>query len=172
MDQAGKKSRSYLNVPPIPESIWQHPLHFIAFGFGSGACPFAPGTLGTLFAVPFYLIACAFGDKVYAFLTLIFVLMSIYVCAKASQAVLVDDHQGMCLDEFAGFFVTMLFLPHTYIWIIAGFILFRLFDIWKPWPISYIDQHMHGGFGMIFDDVIAGVFACAILQMFKFFVQG
>lgn len=74
----------------------------------------------------------------------------------------------MCIDEFAGFFVTMINAPHGWQWIALGFVLFRLFDIWKPGVIHYIDDHMHGGWGMIFDDVVAGLFAMLIIQLLAF----
>ena len=71
----------------------------------------------------------------------------------------------MCIDEFAGFFVTMINAPHGWTWIVLGFLLFRLFDIWKPWPINFIDEKMHGGFGMVLDDIVAGIFAMFIIQL-------
>ena len=74
----------------------------------------------------------------------------------------------MCIDEFAGFFVTMINAPHGWMWVVTGFLLFRLFDIWKPWPINYIDENVQGGFGMILDDVVAGLFAMIIIQLLSF----
>jgi phosphatidylglycerophosphatase A len=159
-----QEKRNYLSIPDIPKSMWKNPWHFIAFGFGSGAIPFAPGTFGTLFAIPFYLVAHSFSPNTYALITAFVVLISIVICEKTSQSVNEDDHQGMCLDEFAGFFVTMLYAPQGAIWVLYGFILFRLFDIWKPWPIRFFDKSLHGGFGMIFDDVLAGLFGFVIIQ--------
>lgn len=73
----------------------------------------------------------------------------------------------MCLDEFSGYFVTMCFAPKGWSWIISGFILFRIFDIWKPWPIRFVDKNIHGGFGMILDDVLAGIYSCIIIQILR-----
>jgi phosphatidylglycerophosphatase A len=158
--------RNYRIIPPTPDSVWQNPLHFIAFGFGVGTIPFAPGTFGTLIAIPFYLAMRSLSNVSYLIITLLVIVASMWICDQASRDVGVQDHQGMCLDEVVGFLVTMFNAPHSWPWILAGFVLFRLFDIWKPWPINYIDAHVHGGVGMMLDDVLAGVFACAILQIF------
>jgi len=159
--------RDYI-VPPIPDSIWKNPIHFIAFGFGSGAIPIAPGTFGTLLAIPFYLVFQHASNLGYILFLLITILGSIWICNKASADLGVDDHQGMCLDEFIGYFVTMYHAPHGWGWIILGFILFRIFDIWKPWPIRFIDNNIHGGFGMILDDVLAGIYSCILIQILRY----
>lgn len=153
-------------IPPIPDSIWRQPLHFIAFGFGSGAMPIAPGTFGTLMAVPFYLIASHLPLVGYLICTLILTVSSIWVCHQVSKTIGIHDHPGMCLDEFAGFFITMLAIPPKLSCLIIGFLLFRLFDIWKPWPIGFIDRRLTGGLGMVLDDILAGVYACLILNLF------
>lgn len=158
------KNRDYI-VPPIPESMWKNPWHFIAFGLGAGAMPYAPGTFGTLLAIPFYLYLATYSSLFYIFFTIIFIFFSIWLCEKVSREINVHDHQGMCIDEFAGFFVTMCFAPYGWGWIILGVILFRIFDIVKPWPIRQIDNRMKGGIGMILDDVLAGLYSLAIIQL-------
>lgn len=155
----------YKNIPPIPESVWKNPLHFIAFGFGSGALPVAPGTFGTLMAIPFYLIFSQLSWPFYLVITVILSIICMWICQKVAKDIGVHDHQGMCLDEFPGFFVTMIHAPHGIWWIVSGFLLFRLFDIWKPWPIRWADQHVTGGFGMVFDDILAGVYAYILMQI-------
>jgi phosphatidylglycerophosphatase A len=159
-----KTNRDYLNVPPVPASVWRNPLHFVAFGFGSGAVPFAPGTFGTLMAIPFYLVMQPLRPMIYLAVLLLVIGLSIWICSKATKDIGIDDHQGMCLDEIVGFLVTMFAAPVGWEWIAFGFVLFRIFDIWKPWPIRSIDRNIHGGFGMILDDVVAGVFSCLLLQ--------
>lgn len=154
-----------LALPPIPETVWQQPLYFVAFGFGSGAMPFAPGTFGTLMAIPFYLLLQPLSLYAYLITVLGFIIISSWICQYVSRKIAVHDHPGMCLDEFAGFFVTMIHAPAGWHWILLGFILFRLFDIWKPWPISILDEKIHGGFGMVLDDIVAGVFAMLIIQL-------
>ena len=160
------KLKSHSKTPSaIPEAVWQNPLYFVAFGLGSGAIPFAPGTFGTLLAIPFYLLLQPLPLWAYILFTLGFFVLSAWICERVSRDIQVNDHPGMCLDEFAGFFVTMINAPHGWQWIALGFILFRLFDIWKPGPIRYIDEKIHGGFGMIADDVLAGIFAMIIIQI-------
>lgn len=156
--------RSY-TPPPVPTSVWQNPLHFIAFGFGSGAIPVAPGTFGTLLAIPFYLAIQNVSHNIYLALVIIIMLASMWLCNKVSKEIKVHDHQGMCLDEFVGYLVTMYAAPHGLVWIILGFLLFRLFDIWKPQPIRYVDQKIKGGVGMILDDVVAGIYASIVLHI-------
>lgn len=157
--------RDYSAPPPVPASMWTNPLHFIAFGFGSGAMPFAPGTFGTLVGVVFYLLIAHQPLVIYLTITLFAIAVSSWICDKVSKEISVHDHQGMSLDEVVGFLVTMIGVPHKFIWIALGFGLFRLFDIWKPWPIGFVDRKVDGGFGMILDDVLAGVYACLILQL-------
>jgi phosphatidylglycerophosphatase A len=149
---------------PVPRSVWEKPSHFIAFGFGSGAVPFAPGTFGTLMAIPFYLAMQSLPHSLYLWLVVVFTLASMWLCDKVTQEIGVHDHLGMCLDEIIGYLVTMYGAPHGFIWILLGFLLFRLFDIWKPWPIGYIDEHIKGGVGIILDDVLAGIYSLVILR--------
>ena len=153
-------------IPPVPEKIWQDPIYFVAFGLGSGAIPFAPGTFGTLLAIPFYLLTRPLPLSLYLVFVMAFIALSSWICERVSRDIHEHDHPGMNIDEFAGFFVTMINAPHGIGWIILGFVLFRLFDIWKPWPIRYLDEHVHGGFGMILDDVVAGLFAAIIINIF------
>jgi phosphatidylglycerophosphatase A len=148
-----------------PPAVWQDPFYFTAFGLGSGAMPFASGTFGTLMAIPFYLLLSPLPLLAYILFVIAFIAASSWLCQRISHEIHIHDHPGMCIDEFAGFFVTMINAPQGFQWIVLGFILFRLFDIWKPWPISYIDENIHGGFGMILDDVLAGIFAMIIIQI-------
>jgi len=151
----------------IPEKIWHEPLYFIAFGLGSGAMPVAPGTFGTLLAIPFYLLLQNLPLYAYLLFLIVFTVFSSWLSDRISREIHVHDHPGMNIDEFVGFFVTMTAAPHGLGWIILGFLLFRLFDIWKPWPIDIIDEKVHGGFGMVLDDIFAGIFAMIIIQYLK-----
>lgn len=152
-------------IPEIPGAVWHNPWYFFVFGFGIGAIPFAPGTFGTLLAIPFYLALSHLPVALYIAFVVAFIAFSSYACEKVSREIHEHDHPGMCIDEFAGFFVTMLGAPHGIGWIFIGFLLFRLFDIWKPWPIRWLDETIHGGFGMILDDVAAGIYAMLIMQI-------
>ncbi len=151
--------------PPAPPAIWQDPWYFLAFGLGVGAIPFAPGTFATALAIPFYIALSQLPIIAYVIFVTAFCAFSVWVSEKLSREVKFHDHPGMCIDEFCGFFVTMIAVPPTVTHILAGFILFRLFDIFKPQPIRWCDKHIHGGFGMIFDDVLAGALAAACLQL-------
>jgi phosphatidylglycerophosphatase A len=165
-----KHLQSYLKSKPkksekIPEAVWQDPLYFIAFGFGSGTIPIAPGTFGTLLAIPFYLLLRPLPVTYYITFVVLFAIFSMWLCDRISRTIKIDDHPGMCIDEFVGFFVTMIAAPPGWQWILLGFVLFRLFDILKPWPISLADKKIKGGFGMVLDDIIAGVFSLVLIQI-------
>lgn len=154
---------------PLPNTIFKKPLHFIAFGFGVGAIPFAPGTFGTLLAACFYSLILDFSFSTRLIITLLLTIVAIIICGKVSRNIKIHDHPGMCLDEFPGFFVAMLFAPQTMKGLIIAFILFRIFDILKPWPINWIDKNIHGGFGMVFDDVVAGIVVALIFIVSGYF---
>ncbi|WP_010323455.1 phosphatidylglycerophosphatase A [Marinobacterium stanieri] len=147
-----------------PASVWRNPIHFLAFGLGSGATPKAPGTFGTLAAVPLWYLMAQTSLPVYLVLTLAAFVIGIWLCGRTSRDLGVHDHGGIVWDEFVGYWITMIAVPVDWIWALLGFILFRLFDIWKPWPIRPVDRRVHGGLGIMLDDVLAGVFAALVLQ--------
>jgi len=142
-----------------------NPIQFLALGFGSGLAPKAPGTFGTLAALPVFLLLTMLTPFYYAISVLVMSIAGIYICGKAASDVGVHDHGAIVWDEFVGFFITMFMVPVSWQSILLGFILFRFFDILKPWPISFIDKKMTGGLGIMFDDVIAGVFALIIMHL-------
>lgn len=156
---------------PFPPTIWTNPIHFLAFGFGAGTLPIAPGTWGTLIAIPLYLLVCHLPIVIYSAITLIIILAGIWICDVAEKVTGVRDHSGIVWDEIAGFFVTMLAVPCNLFWITVGFILFRIFDIWKPLPIRWLDQHINGGLGIMVDDIIAAIYAWIVLQVMVQFVH-
>ena len=160
-----------LNIKDLNKKVLTNPVHFLAFGFGSGLAPFAPGTFGTLAAVPLFLLMQSLSLPVYLLITAVVCIVGIWICGKSSELLGVHDHSGIVWDEFAGYFVTMIAAPSGWVWIIIGFALFRLFDIWKPWPISVLDKQVHGGLGIMVDDILAGVFSFAILQLIVLFLQ-
>ena len=153
------------NLRHLPHTVLTSPINFLAFGFGSGLAPIAPGTFGTLAAIPLYLLMQGLSLPAYLLVVLLVTLAGIWICDKASKSLGVHDHPGIVWDEFAGYFVTMIAAPSGWLWIVAGFLLFRLFDIWKPWPISMLDKHVQGGFGIMVDDIVAGIFALFMLQL-------
>lgn len=143
------------------------PVQFLALGFGSGLAPKAPGTFGTLAAIPVFLLLTMLMPTPlpYAIAVIVMGFAGIYICGKTADDVGVHDHPAIVWDEFVGFFITMFMVPVSWQSILVGFILFRIFDILKPWPISFIDKNMTGGLGIMFDDVLAGIFALGIMQL-------
>ncbi|MBT3348121.1 MAG: phosphatidylglycerophosphatase A [Thiotrichales bacterium] len=147
------------------QTIFSSPTHLFAFGFGSGLAPIAPGTAGTLAAIPIYLLIEGLSLPLYLGFILISFLFGVVICGRTGDALGEHDHGGIVWDEFVGFWITMIAAPSGWIWIALGFILFRIFDIWKPWPINWADQKVAGGLGVMLDDVIAGVYAALFLQI-------
>ena len=142
-----------------------YPWAWLAYGFGAGLFPKAPGTVGTLVAVPIYLLFIQSGFWIYSLLVLISIAAGIWICQKASDQLQSHDHPGIVWDEVAGFLLTMWMIPFSLGTLVAGFLLFRLFDILKPWPIRIADSKVSGGFGIMLDDLIAAVFANLCLHV-------
>ena len=145
-------------------------VQFFAFGFGSGLAPVAPGTAGTLLAIPLYLLFSDLPLALYTLLVVVAAAVGISLCGKASRQLQVHDHPGIVWDEFVGFWITMWAVPVNVWTVVLGFALFRLLDIAKPWPISWCDRHISGGFGIMVDDILAGVFSCIALHALLLFV--
>ena len=153
-----------------PRDIIFHPIHFLSLGFGSGLSPYAPGTVGTFIAVLLYIPLSALSMWAYVAVLIAGFLVGIVLCQKTSNALEGHDHPAIVWDEFLGYWLTMLLAPPGWLWIVIGFILFRLFDIWKPWPISVIDHKVKGGFGIMLDDLLAGAYALVMLQLIYYYV--
>lgn len=152
----------------MPEAIrfdLRSPYHWLAFGFGSGLLPKAPGTWGTLAAIPLYLLLAELPLGWYLGVTAALFLLGIPVCGRVGRELGVHDHGAIVWDEVVGFLVTMCAVPAQWPWILAGFLLFRLFDILKPWPIGPVDRRVGGGLGVMADDLLAGLMACGVLQL-------
>ncbi len=158
MNQSGLQGRARL----------ANPVHFLALGFGSGLAPRAPGTMGTLAAVPLYLLLAGLPPWLYLLVTGVVIVAGIWICDRAARDFGVHDHPAIVWDEIAGFLVTMIAVPVGVFWVVLGFVLFRLFDILKPWPIRWLDRRVHGGLGIMADDVLAGVFAAVVLHLLVF----
>ncbi|MDT0595781.1 phosphatidylglycerophosphatase A family protein [Glaciecola petra] len=141
-----------------------HPAHFLGFGFGSGLIPFMPGTMGSLAALPL-VYGASFLPIIWQIVLVSFSLaIGILICDKVSKDLGVHDHGSIVWDEIAGMLIVFVAVPISWQTLVLGFILFRVFDIWKPWPISFLDKHVHGGFGIMIDDVIAALFAAVGLH--------
>ena len=149
-------------------SIWKKAVHCLAFGLGSGLAPKAQGTVGTLAAIPFHLLFQYLQFWNYFLILIASIVLGILLCGQTAQDLGVHDHPGIVWDEFVGYWVTIFSAPSGWIWVVLGFILFRLFDIWKPWPIGWLDKRVHGGLGIMIDDVVAGIFALIVLHAFVY----
>lgn len=143
----------------------RRPHHWLAYGFGSGLLPKAPGTWGTLAAIPLYLLLAPLPLTAYLGLTLLAFTVGVWACGRTGAELGVHDHSAIVWDEVVGLLVTMTAVPSGWPWLLAGFVLFRLFDIWKPWPIGQVDRKVAGGLGVMLDDVLAGLMALAVLQV-------
>lgn len=149
---------------PGTTNIWRNPVHLLAFGFGSGLAPKAPGTFGTALAVVLYVLCPPLPWLWYlAGLAATFV-VGIYLCGKTSRDLGVHDHGGIVWDEFVGYWITMFMAPAGWQWVAGGFVVFRVLDILKPWPIKWADRQVKGGLGIMLDDVIAGIMGALCLQ--------
>jgi len=148
----------------IPPKLLLNPIDFLALGFGSGLVPVGPGTAGTVVAIPLYLLLQPLGLVVYLAIVVLAFVAGIGICTHAANRLGVHDHPGIVWDEIVGYLVTMTAAPGGWEWVVGGFVLFRIFDIAKPWPIRWLDRHVHGGSGIMLDDLLAGVFAAAVMQ--------
>lgn len=151
---------------PLKEKL----ILFFAFGFGFGFIRPAPGTWGT---IPGVLIAALlmFSPTLHILALIIVTLLGIWLCQKASDILGVHDHGGIVIDEIAGIMLTLLFFQPTLLNLFLGFCWFRLFDIIKPFPIRWIDKHVHGGLGIMLDDILAGLFAMLALYLSLLILQ-
>lgn len=157
---------------PISARLLRDPGHALALGFGSGLAPRAPGTFGTLAAIPVYLLCMTLPAPVYLLVLAAAFAAGVYLCGRTARALGVHDHPGIVWDEVVGYLATMAFAPPGWAWIALGFVCFRVFDIWKPWPIRALDRHVHGGLGIMLDDLAAGIAAALTLLLIARVVQG
>jgi phosphatidylglycerophosphatase A len=154
-----------VKAPPLPSGILRHPVHSLSLGFGLGAAPWAPGTFGTLLGIPCWWMIKDLPLVAYVGVVLLMFAAGVWACQFTARALGVHDHPAIVFDEVVGFLVAMIAAPAGWLWVLAGFALFRLFDIWKPWPIRWLDRCVHGGLGIMLDDAVAGLYALLTLQL-------
>ena len=142
----------------------KNPVHFLALGFGSGLIPFMPGTFGSLAALPLLIPFLYLPPITLLIAAVLASAIGIYLCGKTADDMQVHDHGSSAWDEVAGILLTFLWVPLSLWTVVAGFLLFRFFDIVKPWPIGPVDKYVSGGLGIMLDDIIAGLMACASLH--------
>ncbi len=154
-----------------PAALLRHPAGWLASGFGSGFSPRAPGTVGTLAGLLPWLWLRSLPLSLYAPVVVIAFAIGVWASAWVVRRSGVQDPQVVVWDEFVGVWIALAAAPAGWIWMLAGFALFRLFDIWKPWPVSWADEKLHGGVGVMLDDAFAGLYALILLQLAAAFVR-
>ncbi len=159
---------SDLLLRPTWRFVLSRPAHLVAFGFGAGLIPFAPGTFGTLLAFPLYWLLFPHAGPIgLLVLVLLLFVLGIWACEVTGQAIGAADHSGMVWDETVAFLLVLVFVPASLYWQAAAFLLFRLFDIVKPPPIRYYDRTLKSGFGVMLDDLIAAFYTLLVLAVAK-----
>jgi phosphatidylglycerophosphatase A len=157
-----------LVLRPSWRFLLRHPAHFIAFGLGAGLAPFAPGTWGTLLALPVYWLVSPVLDPIgYLMMVAVLLALGIWACEVTGRAIGVPDHGGMVWDETVAFLLVLFFVPAALPWQAAAFLLFRLFDILKPPPIRYYERTFRNGFGVMLDDLVAAFYTLLVFAVFK-----
>lgn len=153
-------------VPEQRRRLLASPAGWLACGFGSGLAPVAQGTFGSLAAILPWLLLRMLPWPWYATVLVLAFALGVWACGVAGHALGVDDHRSLVWDEFVGQWLALLpvaLAPLPWWWVALGFALFRLFDVWKPWPIGWLDRRLKGGLGVMVDDLVAGAFAAAVL---------
>ena len=148
----------------------RNPVHLLAAGFGSGLSAKAPGTAGTMVGVAVYLLLSELAVAPYIGVCVVLFTAGVWICERAADDLNEHDHPSIVYDEIVGYLITMIAIPAQWPWILAGFTLFRIFDIIKPWPISVLDRRVKGGFGIMIDDLAAALLALAVLHIARWWL--
>jgi len=149
----------------LPLKLMRNPVHLLALGFGAGYAPKMPGTAGTVIGVLLYLPLQYLSWPWYVLTAALLFLAGIAICGRTATALDVHDHPGIVWDEIVGYVLTMTVAPRGWIWILVGFLLFRLFDITKPWPVRRVDKEVPGGLGIMLDDALAAIYGWILLHI-------
>lgn len=163
-DAASTMPNAVMTTSPDRAFLLRHPAHFLALGFGSGLAPKAPGTFGTLAGLPLFYALMQLPEASHLAVIALLFALGVAVCGITGRALGVADHGGIVWDEIVAMLLVLEFTPHAPLWWAAAFLLFRLFDIWKPFPIRQCDARLKGGFGVMFDDLLAAGYAILALQ--------
>lgn len=150
---------------PDARFLTAHPAHFIALGFGSGLAPWAPGTFGSLAALPlFWMLQTSLGPSALLIVIAAAFVLGIWACSLAGKHLGVSDHGSIVWDEIVAMWLVLAFTPMHWLWWLVAFGLFRFFDILKPWPIRFFDARLKNGFGVMFDDLLAALYALLLIK--------
>jgi phosphatidylglycerophosphatase A len=154
----------------LSRSVLTDPVNFLAFGFGTGLAPFAPGTFGSIPGLILFWLTLDFGLYVQLSIAIAMTLVGIWICGESARRIGVHDHGGIVWDEIVGMYVTLFLAPVSVVGFVLAFVLFRVMDIVKPWPIRDLDHSMQGGLGIMLDDLLAAVYAALPLALYGWFV--
>jgi phosphatidylglycerophosphatase A len=160
------------SATPGPAALLRDPGHLAALGFGAGCVPRLPGTAGTAVGVLVYLPLQGIAWHLQAAVAALLFALGVWLCGRTARALGVHDHPAIVWDEIVGYLVTMIAAPAGWLWVVIGFLLFRLFDIWKPWPIRLLDRRVPGGAGIMLDDLAAAGFSLLVLQLIAYLLAG
>jgi phosphatidylglycerophosphatase A len=150
-------------VTRLAPGLLRDPVHFLALGFGAGLVPVAPGTAGTVVGVLIDPLLRPLGLELRVLVVAVMAVAGIWICGASARRLGVHDHPGIVWDEIVGYLALMLLLPAGWTWALVGFAVFRLFDIWKPWPIRQLDHAVGGGLGIMLDDIAAAAWGALVL---------
>ena len=152
-------------------AIWKYPLHWLAYGLGLGLSPAAPGTVGTLLGIPLFWLMSGLSPGLYAAIVVALFVPGIFICGQTARDVGATDPGFIVYDEIVGFLVAMYLLPFDWRWLLAGFITYRVFDIWKPFPVGWVEDKLGLGSGIMADDVIAGIYTFLVLHTVRLLIE-
>ena len=146
-------------------------VHFLAYGLGAGLIPFAPGTMGTGVAVALFWIMAPLSAVYYAGVTIALGVAGVFICGQTARDLDLHDPGIIVWDEIVGYLVAMYLLPRDWRWVLAGFLLYRVFDIWKPYPIRLVEEELGVGTGIMADDIIAGIYTLVLLHLVRWVLE-
>lgn len=152
----------------VDAALLRNPVHFLALGLGSGLSPKAPGTAGSILALLLCIPAALWLPGGALTMALLACIVGVPVCAYTSKALGGSDHSAIVWDEFAGMWLALVLVPFNFLWWAAAFVLFRFFDVLKPWPIGWLDRNLKGGLGIMADDVAAGLVTAVLLYLVEY----
>ena len=155
-----------------PRFDWRRLHHWVAYGLGAGLIARVPGTAGTLVGVPLYLLLARLPLLEYLAVVVVLGVLGVWACGKTAAELGDEDPRSVVWDEILGYLIAMTAAPAGWRWVVAGFLLFRFFDILKPWPIRSVERRLKGGLGIVLDDVLAGVMALIVLRVLTVFGGG
>lgn len=152
-------------------ALWKYPIHFFAYGFGTGLMPFAPGTFGSLVGIALFWLIAGLGAGTYLGILVLLFIAGIFICRQTALDTATIDPGFIVFDEVVGLLVAMYMIPREWRWIAAGFVVYRIFDIWKPFPIRTVEEKFELGTAIMTDDVIAGIYTLLILQLTRLMME-